>query len=100
MKKTIRGLVGAATLVGALLAAPSAAQAEPRVEIWKCWTVYGTETIAKTAYYTCPLGTIQIWYSDLNGIQMKLSGSCANRLWVESNHQATYLDATAKCRTS
>ncbi|WP_346536654.1 hypothetical protein [Micromonospora sp. DPT] len=98
MRKTILGFVGSTTLVATLLAMPSAASAETRQEIWKCWTVYGTETIAKTAFYTCPSGTINIWYTDLNGVQMKLSGSCANKLWNDSGRTATYLDAKAKCR--
>jgi hypothetical protein len=98
MKTSILGLVWAAMLVTATLARPSAASAEPRYEIWRCWHLRAnTETIPKTQYWSCPLGTILVMDTYSWEILRKISGQCANALWMRSGRKATPYEVAEKC---
>jgi hypothetical protein len=97
MRKLVLGLVGATMLVAAPLAMPSAASAEPRYEIWKCWHARSnTETIPKTQYWACPEGTILVIDTYTGNIVRRINGACANRVWQE-NRNNTYHEAVRRC---
>jgi hypothetical protein len=97
MRKSILSVLGATMLAGSLAMA-SPASAEPEYDIWKCYNTRSDPfQMSKYEYYGCPLGVIRIISSSTGRVKLVLNGLCANQLWMDSGHRATYRDAMARC---
>lgn len=86
-----------ALCVGLLVSGAAPSQAEPYSDTWRCASAWEWRTIYRSDYYSCPFGQIVIYSGYTGKMIRKLDGMCANQLWVNTSHKATWQDAWRKC---